>query len=82
MSKKKSPIGFTTKGIIGMAGGTGEVARLCEVPIQSVAKWKYIPSWHAQKIAVKTGLPLEIIRPDMVQNGHDKAIDYTKREKK
>jgi len=27
---------------------------------------------------VMAGLPLEIVRPDMVQRGHDEASDYAK----
>lgn len=77
------PIGFTVEGVLNYAGGRAAVAKACKVSIQTVAKWhRRIPDAHAQRVAVLAGLPLEIVRPDMVQNGHDKAIDYTEREKK
>ena len=62
----KSPIGFTTTGIVQTAGGQGAVAKACGVPVQSVAKWKYIPGRHARAVSILAGLPLAIVRPDMV----------------
>lgn len=71
----QEPIGFTVSGIIGLAGGAGVVARACGVTIQSVNKWtKRIPAIHARTVAVRAGLPLEIVRPDMVQSGHEIAL--------
>jgi len=70
----EEPIGFTVSGIIGMAGGSGEVARACGVSVQSVNKWKKrVPAMHARTVAIMAGLPLEIVRPDMVQGGHELA---------
>lgn len=66
--KSKIPVGFTTTGIIQLAGGQGAVARACGVTVQSVAKWKYIPGKHARQVAIIAGLPLEVVRPDMVQS--------------
>ncbi len=63
----KSPIGFTTVGIIQTAGGAGAVARATGISIQSVAKWRYIPGKHARQVAIMAGLPLAVVRPDMVQ---------------
>ena len=70
MQKKpsKSPVGFTVKGIVGSAGGATVVARACGVSPQAVFKWLYIPSKHARTVAVMAGLPLAIVRPDLVQN--------------
>ncbi len=50
-----------------MAGGHGKVAKLCGISVQSVTKWRYVPAWHAQKVAIAAGLPLAIVRPDMVR---------------
>lgn len=73
LRKGKMPIGFTTVGVIQLAGGAGAVARSCNVTVQSVAKWKYIPGKHARTVSIMAGLPLEIVRPDMVQRGHDQV---------
>jgi hypothetical protein len=64
----ESPVGLTVQGVIGIAGGKAAVARACGVTIQSVAKWgRRIPARHAKTVAVLAGLPLGIVRPDMVQ---------------
>jgi hypothetical protein len=63
------PVGYTVVGIIGMAGGAGVVARKCGLTIQAVTKWKRrIPAAHAKEVAIAAGLPLEIVRPDMVRS--------------
>lgn len=64
-----SPIGYTVEGVLALAGGRGAVALGCKVSIQSVAKWdRRIPGPHARTVAIMAGLPLEIVRPDMVQS--------------
>lgn len=65
--KGKLPVGFTTIGIINLAGGVGAVGKACGVTVQSVVKWKYIPGKHARTVAILAGMPLAIVRPDMVQ---------------
>lgn len=67
MKHSKLPVGYTVKGVIDKAGGAQAVAKLCDVPVQSVVKWRYIPGWHAEKVAIAAGLPLAIVRPDHVQ---------------
>ena len=65
----ESPVGLTVQGVIGVAGGKAAVARACGVTIQSVAKWgRRIPARHAMTVAIMAGLPLGIVRPDMVQH--------------
>lgn len=77
MSNPDEPMGFTVEGVLALAGGRGAVAKALGVSVQSVAKWnRRIPSQHACKVAVLAGLPLEIVRPDMVQRGHDEASEY------
>ena len=70
-----APIGYTVEGVLALAGGRGAVAAKCLVSIQSVAKWdKRIPGPHARQVAIMAGLPLEIVRPDMVRaSGGDHA---------
>jgi hypothetical protein len=71
------PVGFTVEGVLAMAGGRGAVATELGISVQSVVKWeRRIPAPHARKIAVMAGLPLEIVRPDMVKNGHDEAANH------
>jgi len=53
-------------GVIAMAGGAGVVGRHCGVATQTVNKWRYIPGWHARQVAILAGLPLAVVRPDMV----------------
>ena len=65
---EKMPVGYTVIGVIETAGGAGKVAAACGVPVQSVAKWRYIPGWHAKQVAILAGLPLAVVRPDMVQH--------------
>ena len=74
-----SPVGFTVAGVIALAGGGGAVAKKCNVSIQTVTKWgRRIPDRHAQTVAVMAGLPLEIVRPDLVQSGHKQASQYVR----
>jgi len=68
MSKSDEPFGYTVEGVLALAGGRGAVAKRIGVPVQSVAKWaRRIPDRHARQIAIMAGLPLEIVRPDMVR---------------
>ncbi len=77
MERNDSPLGFTVEGILTMAGGRMAVAEKTGVVFQSVAKWsRRIPKQHARTVAVMAGLPLEIVRPDMVQRGHREAHAY------
>lgn len=63
------PVGFTVEGVLGLAGGRGAVATALGIHVQSVAKWdRRIPSAHARKVAILAGLPLAVVRPDMVQH--------------
>ena len=79
MTRTDEPIGYTVEGILAMAGGRGAVATKLGISVQSVVKWeRRIPAPHARKIAVMAGLPLEIVRPDMVQRVHSEASDYVK----
>ena len=74
-----SPVGFTVAGVIAMAGGGGAVAKKCNVSIHTVTKWdRRIPDRHAQTVAVMAGLPLEIVRPDLVQSGHAQAAKFVR----
>lgn len=76
------PLGYTVAGILAKAGGRAAVARLCGVSIQSVGKWgKRIPDKHAHAIAVAAGLPLEIVRPDLVAAGHEIAVKLMREQK-
>ena len=75
-----APIGYTVAGILAMAGGGGAVAKKCGVSVQTVTKWdRRIPDRHAQTVAVMAGLPLEIVRPDLVQRGHAQAATFVKK---
>ncbi len=79
MTQPDEPIGFTVEGILNAAGGRSAVAKGLNISIQSVAKWgRRIPDAHAQQVAIMAGLPLEIVRPDMVRAGHDLAHEYAK----
>ena len=72
--RKDEPIGFTVRGIIAMAGGCGKVASTLGVSVQTVTQWsRRIPSQHARDVAIMSGLPLAIVRPDLVQ---DSANNY------
>ena len=79
MSNSDEPVGFTVEGVLALAGGRGAVAKELGVSVQSVVKWgRRIPAPHARKVAVMAGLPLEIVRPDMVKRGHDEANECVK----
>lgn len=55
-----------------MAGGKAAVARRLGIALQSVAKWSQrIPARHAREVAIMAGLPLEIVRPDMVRGAKE-----------
>jgi len=75
--KGDAPLGFTVNGVIAMAGGHGVIANALGVSVQSVTGWtRRIPQKHARLVAILAGLPLEIVRPDMVLSGHEEALDY------
>lgn len=75
------PLGFTVEGILNMAGGSAAVARHLGRPIQTIRSWtKRIPHQHARAVAILAGLPLEVVRPDMVASGHAEALEYIKRK--
>lgn len=79
MSNSDEPVGYTVEGVLALAGGRGAVAKELGLSVQSVAKWvRRIPAHHAREVAIMAGLPLEIVRPDMVQRGHDEANEYVK----
>jgi len=79
MSNSDEPVGYTVEGVLALAGGRGAVAQKLGLSVQSVVKWgRRIPAHHASKVAVMAGLPLEIVRPDMVKRGHDEANEYVK----
>lgn len=68
----QAPIGFTVEGVIALAGGRKVVADATGVSVQSIGKWTTrIPAIHARTVAILAGLPLEIVRPDMVRAGHE-----------
>ena len=48
-------------------GGPAKVARLFEPPItiQAVVKWKRVPHQRARVIARASGIPVEVLRPDV-----------------
>jgi len=76
---RDAPLGFSVAGIIAKAGGCGAVAKRCGITVQAVASWtRRIPGEHAQTVAIMAGLPLEIVRPDLVQSGHEQAVRYAK----
>lgn len=69
------PVGFTVQGILAMAGGSGEVARRIGRTVQAVLKWdRRIPAEHAREVAIMAGLPLAVVRPDLVT---DRPEDYS-----
>ncbi len=71
----QSPLGFTVEGVIALAGGRRVVADATGVSVQSIGKWTTrIPAVHARTVAILAGLPLEIVRPDLVRAGHDQVV--------
>lgn len=77
--RNDEPIGFTVEGIIARAGGCAVVARELGLAFQTVSQWdRRIPSTHAFRVAILAGLPIEIVRPDLVRSGHGAAIAHLK----
>lgn len=69
------PLGFTVGGIVGLAGGAAAVAAATGLTVAAVGQWdRRIPARHARRVAIMAGLPLEIVRPDMVRAGHAQAL--------
>lgn len=60
------PIGYTVQGVVAKAGGGAAVARDLGVSPQSINKWRKIPNRHASRVAILAGLPLAVVRPDLV----------------
>jgi hypothetical protein len=67
VKQSRLPIGFTVQGVVAKAGGVPVLARDLGVPSQSIHKWTKIPNRHAHRVAVLAGLPLAVVRPDMVR---------------
>lgn len=67
LKKSRQPVGFTVQGVIAKAGGVPLLSKDLGVTSQTIHKWKQIPSWHAERVAVLSGLPLAVVRPDLVQ---------------
>lgn len=83
MDKQQEPLGFTVEGIVAMAGGVGKVSEARGVVVQAVSGWcdrNRVPRKHAREVAIMAGLPLELVRPDMVQRGHAQAEAYMKQK--
>lgn len=81
--KRDEPVGFTVEGIIAKAGGCAAVAKELGLSFQTVSLWnRRIPAKHAFKVAIRAGLPIEIVRPDLVKTGHCEAINNFKLENK
>lgn len=63
-----APVGFSVNGILELAGGRAAVAQRLGLAVQTVSKWQErIPGVHARAVAIMAGLPLGVVRPDMVQ---------------
>lgn len=78
---QQEPIGYTVSGLVALAGGTGAVAKACGVSVQSVNKWtSRIPAIHARAVAILCGLPIEVIRPDMVRYDYNQQLQTVKEE--
>lgn len=60
------PIGYTVAGVVAKAGGAPAVSRDIGVSTQSIHKWRKIPNRHANRVAILAGLPLAVVRPDLV----------------
>jgi hypothetical protein len=67
------PLGFTTRGVVEMAGGAAVVACKLDLTVQAVAKWTRIPGKYAREISIMAGLPLALVRPDLVQDADVEA---------
>lgn len=67
IKKSRQPIGYTVQGVVAKAGGVPFLSKDLGVTSQTIHKWRQIPSWHAQRVAVLAGLPLAVVRPDLVQ---------------
>ena len=75
--RSDEPLGFTLDGIINAAGGSVVVAKALGLKVQTIAKWdRRVPGKHARQVAILAGLPLEIVRPDLVRKGHEQALAY------
>lgn len=75
--RSDEPLGFTLEGVINAAGGTVVLAKALGLKVQTILKWhRRVPGKHARQVAILAGLPLEIVRPDLVRNGHEQALAY------
>ena len=83
--RRDAPLGYSVQGIVELAGGAANVSRLLtengmQITLQGVTRWaSRIPREYAQAVAIFAGLPLEIVRPDMVRAGHAEALEYVRR---
>lgn len=50
---------------IAAAGGIGAIARICGIAPQAVSQWETIPHTRVLSIERATGVPREVLRPDL-----------------
>ncbi|RQS39801.1 Cro/CI family transcriptional regulator [Burkholderia sp. Bp8990] len=63
----RKPIGYSVRGVVTKAGGAVKVAETLGLSHQAVRQWgDVIPSRHAEIVAGLAGLPLGVVRPDLV----------------
>lgn len=54
------------------AGSTSALARLLKVTHQAIAQWDEVPLKRILDVEKATGVPREILRPDMYQRANTK----------
>jgi hypothetical protein len=64
---KSSPVGYTIKYVVNKAGGAKVLSEMLGITKQAVYRWKAVPVDHAELVSRLSGLPLAIVRPDLVE---------------
>jgi hypothetical protein len=59
----KAPVGYTIRAVIALAGGAAAVCRACN--LTACRNWTYIPDAHLKTVAAMSGIPFDVLRPDL-----------------
>src|SRR5262249_28268912 len=63
------------------AGSMGKLARMLGISQQAVSQWREVPTRHIIAIETATGVPREILRPDLYRRRRRKIAALAPRQK-
>jgi DNA-binding transcriptional regulator YdaS (Cro superfamily) len=56
------------KQAISVAGSIGKLGRILGISQQAISKWRWVPARHIIAVERATGVPREVLRPDLYRD--------------